>query len=79
MSGKDIAISIQFLDERGKTLTSKQLNNEIQVKVTSPDWKLYTLRGTAPEKTVSVRVLIHTFKASKTIVDIDEVTLYEIK
>jgi hypothetical protein len=79
MSGKEAAIHIQFFDAKNKQLTKKELNNDILVKVTGGDWKLYTLRGTAPDNAAFVRVWIHTFNAGQAIVDVDDVTLHEIK
>ena len=79
MSGKEAAIHIQFFDKDYKQLTKKEFNNDILVKVKGGDWKLYTLRGTAPENTAFVRVWIHTFNAAQTIADFDDITLHELK
>lgn len=79
MTGKEAAIHIQFFDEKNKQLTKKEFNNDILVKVSGGEWKLYTLRGTAPEKAAFVRVWIHTMNASQVIVDVDDITLHEIK
>ena len=79
MSGKEAAIHIQFFDKDNKPLTKKEFNNDILVKVKGGDWKLYTLRGTAPENTAFVRVWIHTFNAAQTIADFDDITLHEVK
>ncbi|CAN5493329.1 hypothetical protein BH09PLA1_BH09PLA1_29100 [soil metagenome] len=79
MSGKEAAIHIQFFDASNKQLTKKEFNNDILVKVKGGEWKLYTLRGTAPENAATVRVWIHTFNASQTIADFDDVLLHEVK
>jgi hypothetical protein len=79
MTGKEAAIHIQFFDKDNKQLTKKEFNNDVLVKVTGGEWKLYTLRGTAPENAAFVRVWIHTFNASQVIADFDDVTLHEIK
>ncbi|MBC8109061.1 MAG: carbohydrate binding domain-containing protein [Anaerolineae bacterium] len=79
MSGKDASIHIQFFDANNKQLTKKEFNNDILVKLKGGDWKLYTLRGVAPENAATARVWIHTYNASKTILDVDDVTLHELK
>ena len=79
MSGKDASIHIQFFDANNKPLTKKEFNNDILVKLRGGDWKLYTLRGVAPENSAFVRVWIHTYNATKTILDVDDVTLHELK
>ena len=79
MTGKEAAIHIQFFDKDNKQLTKKEFNNDILVKVTGGEWKLYSVRGTAPENAAFVRVWLHTMNAAQAIVDIDDITLHEIK
>ncbi|MBC8106627.1 MAG: carbohydrate binding domain-containing protein [Anaerolineae bacterium] len=79
MSGSGGAIHIQFFDASGKQLTKLELKNDILVKIKGGEWKQYTLRGTAPAETAKVRVWIHTLTPSKTIVDVDDVSLVEAK
>ena len=79
MSGSGGAIHIQFFDASGKQLTKLELKNDIKVKISGGDWRLYTLHGTAPEETAKVRVWIHTLTPSKTIIDVDDVSLFEVK
>ena len=73
------AMHIQFFDKDNKQLTKKEFNNDILVKLRGGDWKLYSLRGVAPENSAFVRVWIHTYNATKTILDVDDVTLHELK
>jgi hypothetical protein len=79
MSGKEAALHIQFFDADNKQLTKREFNNDINVKVKGGDWTLYTLRGTAPENAAFVRVWIHTYNAQQTILDVDDISLHEVK
>lgn len=79
MSGSGGAIHIQFFDASGKQLTKLELKNDILVKVSGGEWKHYTLRGTAPAETAKVRVWVHTLTPAKAIVDVDDVSLVEMK